>query len=74
MYLARPGKELAWKLRVSLNKRFVYFEAFVHESVIPLPPPPTCIAHTIAVLLHDYSAIYDPPRPLFRMPYTIQYW
>jgi len=23
--------------------------------------PPTCIAHTIAILLHDYCAIYDPP-------------
>ena len=27
-----------------------------------MPPPTTCIAHLIVVLLHDYCAIYDP-RP-----------
>ena len=30
-----------------------------------LLPPPTRISHTIALLLHDYCAIYDPtPTPL----------
>jgi len=62
-------------LHISLYKIFVYFEASVHESIIPLFPPPTCIAHTIAIRLHDYCAMYDPSlRPLFCMPYTIQYW
>ena len=35
----------------------------------------TCIAHTIAIRLHDFRTIYDPPRPpSFCMLYTIQYW
>ena len=37
--------------------------------------PPACIAHTIAILLHDFWAIYDlPSRPPFGMSYTILYW
>jgi len=32
----------------------------VHESIIRLPPP-TCIARTIAILLHVYSTVYDAP-------------
>ena len=27
-------------------------------------PPPACIAHTIAILLHDCCAMYDPPPTL----------
>jgi len=34
-------------------KIFVYFEAIVHESTILSFPPPTCIAHPGAILLHD---------------------
>jgi len=30
-----------------------YFEAFVHESTILTCPPPTCIAHPSAILLHE---------------------
>jgi len=34
----------------------------VHESIlIPSFFRPACTAHTVAVLLHDYWAIYDPP-------------
>jgi len=56
------GRRRRW---IGLYKIFFYFEAFVHESIIPFLPPPTCIAHTIALLLHDYCAIYDsPPTPL----------
>ena len=33
----------------------------MHESILLLLPPPACIARTIAVLLHVYCAIYDPP-------------
>jgi len=48
-----------------LHKILFYFEAFVHELTIRLLPPPTCIARTIAILLHVYCAIYDaPPTPL----------
>jgi len=45
----------------SLYKIFVSFEAFVHESIIPLLLTPTCLTHTIAILLHALCAIYDPP-------------
>jgi len=46
-----------------------YFEAFVHELIVRLLPPPTCIALTIAILLHVHCALYDaPPTPLV---YTI---
>jgi len=54
---------------IGLYKILFYFEAFVHESMICLWPPPTCIARTIAIRLHVYRAIYDaPPTPLL---YTI---
>ena len=46
---------------VGLDKILFYFEAFVHESIILLLPTPTCIARTIAMLLHVYCAIYAPP-------------
>jgi len=49
-------------------------KAFVHKSIIYILPPTICIAHTGAVLLHDFCATYDLTRPPFRMPYTIQYW
>jgi len=49
------------QVRCNPYKRFVHFESFVHESIVLLFLPPTCIAHTVAILLHDYRAIYDPP-------------
>ena len=52
-------------------KILLYFEAYVHESIIFYCPHPTRIAHTIALLLHGYCAIYDsPPTPLV---YAIQH-
>jgi len=59
----RPRKQLpTW---LGLYKILFDFEAFVHESFILSLPPPTCIARTIAMLLHVYCAIYDaPPTPL----------
>jgi len=54
-----------------LYKRFVHFEAFMHESIIRVLPSPTGIAHNSATPLHVYCATYDPP---LRMPYTVQYW
>jgi len=60
--------------RFGLYKIFFYLEAFAHESTILSFPAPTCIAHPGAILLHDYWAIYDSPRPPFCMPYTIHYW
>ena len=58
---ASPG---GWAY-LGLHKILFYFEAFAHESIILSLPPPTCIARTIATLLHVYCAIYDaPPTPL----------
>jgi len=56
---------------VGLYRRLVSLEAFVHESIILLLPTPTCVAHTIAMLMHDYCAIYNAPRPPFYVPHTI---
>jgi len=33
----------------------------VHESIVLFFLPPTCIGHPVAILLHDYWAIYTPP-------------
>ena len=55
----------------------LYFESFVHESIVLSISRPACIAHTVAILLHTYWAIYDPPpppRPPFCTPYTMQHW
>jgi len=39
----------------------------------PFMVSPTCIAHTVAILLQYYCAIFDlPPTPPLCMPYTIQ--
>jgi len=40
--------------------RFFYFEPFVHESIAFSFLPPTCIAHTVGILLHNYEAISAP--------------
>jgi len=37
---------------LGLYKILFYVEAIVYESIILLLQPPTCIAHTIALLLH----------------------
>ena len=49
-----------YRWEIGLYKIRVYFKAFVHERIIPFLPLPICSAHTIARLLHDYCAIYDP--------------
>ena len=45
----------------------------MHESIIFNCPPPARIAHTIALLLHDYCALYDPPSTplLYAIHHTI---
>jgi len=48
----------------SLYKIFFHFEAVVHESIIISFPPPTCIAHPGAILLHDYWTVYDSDSDL----------
>jgi len=45
------------------------FCARVNHSRIP---PPNCIAHTIATLLHGHCVMYDPPQLTLCMPYTVQ--
>jgi len=49
-----PRPDTAASSGIGLYKILFYFEAFVHESIILLLPPPACIARTIAVLLHVY--------------------
>jgi len=36
----------------------------MHESVIPLSPPPMCTTHTTAIPLRDFCAICDLPPTL----------
>jgi len=45
----------------------------VHESIVLSFLPPTYIAHTVAILLHDHWAIYDPPSTslLYAMHHTL---
>ena len=53
------------QLDFGLYKILLDLEAFVHEPILRALPPPTCIARTLAILLHVYCAIYDaPPTPL----------
>jgi len=59
---------------LSLYKIFVYFEAVVHESAILSFPPPTCVVHPGAILLHDYWTVFHSPSDLpcaYYTPYTI---
>ena len=46
---------------LGVYKIFFHFEAFVHESIILVLPPPICISHTIAIPLHGYCAECDTP-------------
>jgi len=69
----RPRAEqgLGYKLAFT---RYCSTSRLVHESTILLLPPPTCIACTIAILVHGYCAIYDAPPPhpcVCHTPYDI---
>jgi len=55
---------LAGPPMVGLYNIFFYFEAFVHESIILSFPPPTCIGHTVATVMYDQWAVYEPPSDL----------
>jgi len=57
---AREGAN-AQTARLRPYKIFVYFSSFVHETSDLSFIQPACIAHTVAILLHDYWAIYNPP-------------
>ena len=59
---------------VGFYKMLFYFEqAFVSESPSSLYCPSICNAHTIAILLHDYCAVYalPPTLPLYAIHRTI---
>jgi len=49
---------MLWLREIWPSQDIVYFEAVVHESTTLSSPLPTCIAHTVAIRLHDYWAIY----------------
>jgi len=55
------GEVVQGALQLGRYKIFFYFESFVHESNLLSFLPPTCIAHPVAIPLHDYRAVYDPP-------------
>jgi len=70
----RTLSEASPRRRCGHASRF-HFEAFVHESIIHLLPPPTCIARTMQCYCTSIPQYTTPPRPPpFCMPYTIQYW
>ena len=48
-------------IRLILYKMLFHSKALLWKSIILLLPPPTCKAYRIAILLHDYCAIYVPP-------------
>ena len=59
--------------RISLYKILFHVAALVWESIILVLLPPTCKAYPIAILLHDFCAIYDPPPTplLYAIRHTI---
>jgi len=59
-----------YRPRFQVWTRPSYFEAVAHESTILSFPPPTCIAHPGAILLHDYWTVYDSPSDLPCVCYT----
>jgi len=54
----------------SLNKILFHFKALLWESIILSSPPPTCIAHPGAIVLHEYWTVYDSPSDLPFVCYT----
>jgi len=73
----QPRSGRRWQLQRGsgggLYKILFYFEAHVHESIIFYCSLPTRIAHTIALRLHDYCAMYDAPPtpPLYVIHHTM---
>ena len=60
---------------VGLYKIVVHFEAFVHESIILLLPPPTCSFQTTALTIARlWRHIRLPHDPSYVCHNTIQYW
>ena len=45
-------------------RNITYFGAIVQESTILAFPPPFCMAHPSAILLHDYYTVLDSPSDL----------
>jgi len=76
LYRFNPLREVnpSGAVRVGLYKILLYFDAFVHDSIIRSLAPPTCIARTIAIPLYLHCAIYDAlptPRFVCHTPYNI---
>jgi len=46
---------------LGFHKIFFDFESCAHGSIVLSFLPPTCISHTVAILVHDYWAADDPP-------------
>ena len=65
---AHGQKGVVWPLQDIRSLRVVC----ARSNVLSLPPP-TCIAHNVAIRLHDYWAIYDLPStsPLYAIHHKI---
>jgi len=65
--------ERSFSQAVALYKILLYFSSFVHESIVLSFFRPACIAHTVAIVLHGYWAIYNPPSTslLYARHFTI---
>jgi len=60
---AAPNLHTTPQPQLRLHKIVFHLEACMHKSIILVLPSPACIAHNSVLLLHDYCAVYDPPRP-----------
>jgi len=47
-------------VQLGLYKILVHYIAFATEPIIIDLPPPTCNTYIVAIVLHDYCAIYAP--------------
>jgi len=67
---ADPPPPVCWRLHDIVLLRGLW----ARINPLLIAPLPTRIAHTIALLLHDYCTLYDSLRPPLCMPHTIQCW
>jgi len=72
---ANAGRVAVGEVRARLAfTRYSLLRGFCARMNHPCNTKPACIAHTIAILLHDYSAVYDPRSDILfgcHIPYNI---
>jgi len=62
-----------WPLGLFTRPRYSFTSSIVHESVVLSFFRPAWIVHIVAILMHDYRAVYDPPSTslVYAMHHTI---